>query len=185
MDATVSRRDFLRMGALSTGLAGLPLSTLGAGASRRAERCVVINLVGGPSGQETWDPKPNAPDRVRGPFKAIPTCVPGTWISELFPRLAERADRFALLRAVHHEAAPIHETGMQYLQSGRLAADGASPSWFARLSHRAGVPATLIPGPIESTGVSLEHGQSAAHLATPPIRFMAAPLTRTRRCVNR
>ena len=45
-------------------------------------------MAGGPSHIDTWDPKPNAPAEVRGPFQPTGTNVPGTQISEIFPRMA-------------------------------------------------------------------------------------------------
>jgi hypothetical protein len=50
---------------------------------------------------DTFDPKPQAPVQYRGPFAPIATCVPGIQISELLPQLAARADRYAILRALH------------------------------------------------------------------------------------
>jgi len=87
------RRDFL-----ST--AGTPL--LGAG--RDAPACIVLRLTGGPSHIDTWDMKPDAPAGIRGPWRPIPTNVPGMAISELFPRMARCADRYAIIRSVHHDA---------------------------------------------------------------------------------
>ncbi|HMP15688.1 MAG TPA: DUF1501 domain-containing protein [Gemmatales bacterium] len=109
-------------------------------------RCIFINLVGGPSHLDTWDPKPQAPSEYRGPFKAIATKVDGVQISELFPKMASRLDQMTLVRSVYHDAAPIHETGMQFLQQGSL----------CKFSSQNGL---LLPGPIENTGVQLSHGQ--------------------------
>src|SRR5205809_346948 len=80
--------------------------------------------VGGPSQLETWDPKPGAPANVRGPFRAIRTNVPGIQISEHFPLMARIADRYAILRSVHHDEAPIHETGHQLMQTAHLFRSG-------------------------------------------------------------
>ena len=56
--------------------------------------CIMLFLVGGPSHIDTWDPKPNAPAEVRGPFQPTATNVPGMHISEIFPRMARHADKF-------------------------------------------------------------------------------------------
>ena len=64
--------------------------------------CICLFLVGAPSQLDTWDMKPDAPSEVRGPFKAIKTNVPGIQISEIFPRMAQHADKFALIRSVHY-----------------------------------------------------------------------------------
>jgi hypothetical protein len=101
------RREFLRVG--SAGFVGLTLANLlkaeAAPSTRgkpRADSCIFIYLAGGPSHHETFDPKPNAPLRVRGPWGAISTRVPGTFFGEMLPQLAGQADRFALLRALNH-----------------------------------------------------------------------------------
>src|SRR5579872_1082113 len=109
----VTRRDFLRAGALGAGAVGLTLADLAAapGGSGKDVNCILLFLVGGPSQLDTWDLKPDAPSTVRGPFRPVPTNVPGIEISEHFPRMARMADRYAVVRSVHHEEAPVHETG--------------------------------------------------------------------------
>ena len=75
-----TRRDFLRVGSVGLGSLGLRLTDLGVLArdERQAGRSVILLLlVGGPSQLETWDPKPDAPAEVRGPFQSIATCCPG------------------------------------------------------------------------------------------------------------
>src|SRR5262249_11688393 len=104
----LTRRDFLHPRAL--GLAGLRLSLTdpaalkAAGAVRpdKAVNCICLFLVGAPSQLDTWDMKPDAPSEVRGPYKSIKTNVPGIEISEIFPRMATHADKFALIRSVHY-----------------------------------------------------------------------------------
>src|SRR5262245_26642974 len=122
----LTRRDFLRAGALSAGAVGLSLADLTAMPSGSATgdiNCILLFLVGGPSHLDTWDLKPNAPSHIRGPFRPIRTNVPGVEIGECFPRMAAMADRFALVRSVHHDSAPVHETGHQLMQTGRLSND--------------------------------------------------------------
>ncbi|HWB14045.1 MAG TPA: DUF1501 domain-containing protein [Pirellulales bacterium] len=102
------RREFLRIG--SAGFAGLSLASLlrAEGAAgpdykpARAKALIFIYLAGGPSHHETFDPKPLAPMRIRGPWGTIATSVPGTLFGEMLPQLAEQAERFALLRALNH-----------------------------------------------------------------------------------
>src|SRR5262249_54021480 len=123
----LSRRDFLRAGGLAVGLSLtelVRLQQLGAAPRAGAKACIQLCLVGGPSQLDTWDLKPEAPDTIRGPFRPIRTNVPGIHISEHFPLMAGRADRFAILRSVHHQEAPIHETGQQLLQTGSLVRGG-------------------------------------------------------------
>jgi hypothetical protein len=103
----IRRREFLRLA--SAGFAGLTLAaalragSASAGDAAASERsCIFIYLAGGPSHLETFDPKPGAPLDIRGPWGAIRSAVPGTILGEMLPELARRADKFALLRALHH-----------------------------------------------------------------------------------
>ena len=129
-DRSATRRDFLR--ATAAGAAGLSLPALASGGrqapgSAKATSCIFINLVGGPSHLDTFDPKPDAPSDVRGPFRPIPTRAPGLHLSELFPKLADVADKFTVIRGMHHDGPPVHEAGLQLLNTGRLFRDG--PEW--------------------------------------------------------
>jgi hypothetical protein len=131
---------------------------------------ILLLLVGGPSQLETFDPKPDAPEGIRGPFRSIATRIPGIRVSEHLPRIAARMDRVALVRSVHHDAAPIHETGFQLLQTGRLCQAGVEYPQFgsvvARIKGgwRQVPPSVILPGPITSTGVDIPRGQSAGCL---------------------
>jgi uncharacterized protein (DUF1501 family) len=128
-DISPTRRDFLRTAAVSA--AGLALAAPAAAraplAMGSAKSCIFINMVGGPAHLDTFDPKPDAPSDVRGPFSPIQTKVPGVHVSELFPKLAGLTDKFALIRSMNHDAPPVHECGFQLLNTGRLFRDG--PEW--------------------------------------------------------
>src|SRR5262249_37876825 len=137
----------------------------------REVNCIVLMLVGGPSQLDTWDLKPAAPANVRGPFRPIRTNVPGIDIGEHFPLMAQMADRYALVRSVHHEEPPIHETGHQLMQTGRWCRSGQEqPHYGAVVSYLRGPrttgvpPFVVLPRPIGNTGVSVSHGQGAGHL---------------------
>ena len=168
----LTRRDFLRAGALSVG--GLSLAELGAvkaADKSKGVNCILLFLVGGPSQLDTWDLKPDAPDNVRGPFRPIKTNAPGVEICEHFPLMAQMADRYAILRSVHHTAAPIHETGQQLMQTGYLFKGGFEyPHYGSVISHLHGraadapPPFVVLPAPIRHTGVSVSHGQTAGYL---------------------
>jgi hypothetical protein len=168
-----SRRDFLRVGGLGLACCGRPVRGLlnTAVAGPNAGRSVILLLlVGGPSQLETFDPKPDAPAEIRGPFRSIATRIPGIRVSEHLPRLAARMDRVALVRSVHHDEAPIHETGYQLLQTGRLCLAGEESPHFGSVvaqidGTRRELPTSVIlPGPIASTGVEIPRGQSAGCL---------------------
>src|SRR5258705_3757493 len=68
----------------------------------RAKACIVLFMWGGPAQQDTWDPKPDAPVEFRGEFETIATRIPGYRVCEHLPRLAERADRLAIIRSMTH-----------------------------------------------------------------------------------
>ncbi len=108
----LTRRDFLHAGALGLGGLGLTLSDLfalkasGAVRTDKDVNCICCSWSGAPCQLDTWDMKPDAPAEVRGPFRPIETNVPGIQISEIFPRMAQQADKFALVRSVHYAGAP-------------------------------------------------------------------------------
>lgn len=98
----ISRRTFLRIGSL--GIAGLTLADIlraETESGRRSQKSVInIHLDGGPPQLDTIDLKPQAPVEIRGEFSPIATSVPGIQISELMPRVASVADRFAFVRSL-------------------------------------------------------------------------------------
>jgi uncharacterized protein (DUF1501 family) len=152
-----TRRDFL--GAC----AALPVFTF-RGETASDRRCIFLWLTGGPSHLDTFDPKPDAPAEIRGPFRPIATRVPGLRLTELLPHIADRADRIAFVRSMHHDEAPIHETGQQLMQTGRFCREGEHPHVGAVLSAMGLGPWTILPGPLGDTGVDLGHGQTAGTL---------------------
>lgn len=164
----VTRRDFLAVGGIS--LMGLPVAERLAEARRRGAHqlpaCVLILLNGGPSPWETFDPKPAAPREVRGPLRPIATAVPGTTFCESLPRLAERADRLCVVRSLYHTAAPIHEPGLQLLQSGGLVHHGKMPPSLGlraatELPNPWGVPPyVLLGGGVMGTGTRADPGDA-------------------------
>src|SRR3954470_15673281 len=107
-----TRRDLLSFGTVQIG--GLCLSAAGtwirARAARpaRARACILLFMDGGPSHIDLFDMKPGAPAEVRGPFKPIPTTVPGVQICEHLPRLGRQMHRIAQVRSVCH-AEMIHD----------------------------------------------------------------------------
>src|SRR3974390_263373 len=173
----LTRRDFLRVGALSAGAVGLDLAGLTrlqkAGAAGKSSdiNCIVLFLVGGPSHLDTWDLKPKAPDNVRGPFKPIATNVPGIEICEHLPLMAKMADRYSLVRSVHHKAAPVHESGHQMMQTGYLFRGGQEyPHYGSVVSHLRGRTATrlppfvILPSPIGNTAGRVPRARAGAVL---------------------
>lgn len=97
-----SRRWFLQVGA--AGLGGLALATgnsLSAASPAGDKKAVILFwLSGGPSHLDMWDPKPQAPQEIRGPYGVIPTKIPGVQFSEHLPLQASIADKLSILRSV-------------------------------------------------------------------------------------
>ena len=97
----VSRRDFLRIGGLALGGAALPSilraeAAQGVGKSHKA--VIMIFLPGGPSHQDMFDLKMDAPSEIRGEFQPISTNVAGIQITEHMPRLAKMMDQCSIIR---------------------------------------------------------------------------------------
>ena len=168
------RRDFLHAGAL--GMLGLGLTdrfrlqAAGAIDPAKERNCIFLMLVGGPSQLDLWDMKPNAPAEIRGPYRPIKTNVSGIEISEIFPRMAKQADKYALIRSCYHTAAAVHDTGHQMMQTGRLFQGGIEhPSVGSVLAKMRGPrgeapPHVLLPKPIGATGGNMPHGHGAGFL---------------------
>ena len=108
------RREMLRLGGL--GMLGLSLPMLmertaaadspAAKKSKsfgKAKNCIILYLSGGPAQLDTFDPKPDAPEDIRGEFGTIQTTLPGVRFSELLPNAAKWMDKSALVRTMWHE----------------------------------------------------------------------------------
>src|SRR4051812_36780283 len=117
--ALMRRRDFLGLGLAGLSLADVLALRARAGASSPRERTalLVVWLQGGASHLETYDPKPDAPAEVGGPFGSIATKAEGVRLSELLPLHATVADRFAILRSLSHTGF-CHQQGNQQMFTG-------------------------------------------------------------------
>jgi len=100
-----TRREFLRLGVAGLGLTATTQAapTLHGPGWGQAKSVLIVFAGGGQSQLEMWDPKPDAPEVVRGEFGAIRTPVPGTFLGEHTPRIAALADRYTILRSMSHE----------------------------------------------------------------------------------
>ncbi|HEV3436422.1 MAG TPA: DUF1501 domain-containing protein, partial [Gemmata sp.] len=110
----LNRRELLRAGGLSLGGITLPMllakPTVAASpvgpkpkSFGKAKNCIILYLSGAPSQLDTFDPKPDAPDDIRGPFTTIQTSLPGVRFSELLPHAATWMHKSALVRTMWHE----------------------------------------------------------------------------------
>jgi hypothetical protein len=146
----VSRRDFLRIGALgglSLTLPGLLRSQALARAKNgaRAKSVLLVYLGGGLSHHDSFDPKPDAPPEVRGKYKPIDTCVPGLRITEMLPHMAKVMNRLTLVRSGAHNN-DHHETATNWVLCGRFgSAFGDYPAIGAVVAHELGFSGKLPP----------------------------------------
>ncbi len=94
----------------------------------RAKSVILLWLSGGPPQHETFDPKPDAPAEIRGPFQPISTNVPGIHFSELLPRIAGMADKLAVVRSLFTNN-NIHGGSGYWVLTGRqlISGDGENP----------------------------------------------------------
>jgi len=186
----VTRRDFLQVGTL--GAVGLSAAgyaqakeqgQVAAGADDRS--VIMIFNLGAPSHVDTWDMKPDAPAEIRGPFKPIATKSGEIQISEIFPRHAEVADRFSLVRSCYHTSAAVHDAGWQMMQTGRQFQGGVNtPHVGAVLSYLRGrrtdlPPFAILPELMGRGGGNLPNGQAGGFLgkANDPFVLNADPNT--------
>ncbi|MFQ5733335.1 MAG: DUF1501 domain-containing protein [Planctomycetaceae bacterium] len=121
--APLSRRRLLQVGTL--GATGLSLPTLLAAEQRRggsveplADACILIFLNGGPSHLDMWDPKPDAPNGIRGPFQPIATSLPGYRVSDQLPKLAKQMHRATVVRSMHHSVNNSHAAAVYCAMTG-------------------------------------------------------------------
>ena len=130
-DRLLTRRHLLQVGGVGILVLSLPVLVYAgqldtANHSRKTSEtsCIFIVQYGGCSHVDTLDPKPNAPEEIRGPYKPIATSIPGVRIGELLPRLASLADRYCIIRSMTHGNSG-HDGGMHVCMTGhtRPAAD--------------------------------------------------------------
>ena len=196
---TTHRRAFLQIGASS--VLGLSLAgQLKAGAEQigTAKSVVLLWLWGGPSQLDTFDPKPNAPLEFRGPFGTIPTRTPGVRFCELFPKLANVSNRFAILRTLntqsndHGVAGTIGLTGSAAGGTGldgKPLAGAAQPAMGAvvarakvKVGGSSGLPPFLVVGGKLHQGKKAIIGEGGGKLgaAYDPFRLVYDPAEGTR-----
>ena len=169
----LSRRESLRVGALSLGGLTLPRllkSRLEANADApraTAKSAIVLFFSGGLPQHETWDPKPDAPREVRGDFGCIATKTPGLLVGELMPQTAMLTDRIAVVRSMvtgdnaHSTSGYQMLTGMPHVPLNREnAAPGKPNDWPAYNAivqalrpSRGGLPASIaLPRRLANNG---------------------------------
>ncbi|HBI44794.1 MAG TPA: DUF1501 domain-containing protein, partial [Planctomycetales bacterium] len=173
-----SRRQLLQVGGL--GILGLSLPDLlraeGRGGHKaRAKSVIFLHQFGGPSCQDTFDMKPDAPDMIRGEFKPIASRVPGIQVCERLPNVARIMDKVTLVRSLRHEMKNHNSAGYYSLTGYAPPTDDqrlrdtqdlfpAYGSVVDALSPaRAGTP-TFVSFPYLIADGSVTPGQSASFL---------------------
>ena len=194
----MTRRELLRVG--GAGLLGVSLANLlrfqsasgadaapGSGAKKRtgfgaARNFIFVFLQGGPSHLDIWDPKPDAPENIRGIFKPIPTKIKGEYVTEVMPNLANVLDRTTLIRSVSYTPAGLfnHTAAIYQMMTG-YTPDKVAPSGqldppnrsdypviganLAKMRPPAGpmLPFVMLPRPLQESNV-IGKGGSAGFL---------------------
>jgi hypothetical protein len=155
--AGLSRRAFVQAGFLGAMGAALPQQAALAAAAGHSRAVILLWLWGGPPHLDTFDPKPDAPSEYRGPYRPIATPVPGIQVSELLPKLAQRAAQYALIRSLRHGT---NDHGL----AGTIAMTGHMPQG-GRIEPHAGSIASRIKGshPVLSSFVTLGERMQQGH----------------------
>ncbi|HZY83427.1 MAG TPA: DUF1501 domain-containing protein, partial [Gemmataceae bacterium] len=155
----VSRRDFLRLGALGLGGLALPdLLRLRAqdGTRSSCRSVIMVCLAGGPSHIDTYDLKPGATAEYRGDFKPIKTRVPGFDVCELFPRQAQLTDKLALVRTVQFVEPMQHELPEVYTGFPKSA---HRPAFGSVISRFRGGPDQRVPRYVSLDQYAADHAE--------------------------
>lgn len=115
-----SRRTLLRLAPLPLLLPSLGQRVFGENKPREraGKACILLFMTGGPAQQETFDPKPDAPEGTRGEFQPTATSVPGIQICEHLPLLAQQAHRYAIIRSTFH-GSDTHGVGVHFNLTGQ------------------------------------------------------------------
>ena len=153
-----SRRDFLRIGGLAPlglslggllswekALASAPAQVAAAGKRARAKSVLLVYLGGGLSHHDTFDPKPDAIEEIRGKYKTIASNVTGLKVGELLPNMAKTMDKVCLVRSGTHEN-DHHETATNWVLSGKFGSPfGDHPSMGSIVAHETGFTGKVPP----------------------------------------
>lgn len=145
----LTRRSALQIGGLAMGGLALPellRAEQAAGGGKQNEKGIImIFLPGGPPHQDMWDLKPEAPAEIRGEFSPIATNVPGLEICELFPLLAQMADKYSILRSIVGATGSHHAFQCLTGNTDRQQPPGGWPSLGSVVSKVYGAKDPAVP----------------------------------------
>jgi uncharacterized protein (DUF1501 family) len=164
----MGRRTFLQLGA--AGLTSLSLPRLAEARPAKDTRIIVLWLEGGPSHMDLWDMKPDAPAEYRGFWRPIRSAADAFQVSEMLPQQARVADRFSVVRSLHHKDGD-HIGSAHILLTGRpgpTAVDqpAMSPSMGSIIARAAGARRPGLPPYVVATRAqsgNLRPGYFGAH----------------------
>src|SRR5215213_5075380 len=184
----VSRRELLRVGgagllgvslsrllrleslaqAATNGPATKPVAITGDAARLsgfgKAKNFIFIFLQGGPSHLDIWDPKPDAPENIRGIFKPIDTKITGVKVTEVMPNLAKVLDKATLSRSCSYTPAGLfNHTAAVYQMMTGYTPDKVSPSAQRKPPAVPMLPFVMLPRPLQESNV-IGKGGSAGFL---------------------
>ncbi len=156
----LSRRDVLRVGALSVAASVLPSGWSRADEARptekpRADSVIFLWMGGGVTHIDSFDPKPHAPEEIRGTLGAISTTLPGVQFGEVMPQLAQIADQLCVVRSFSHDSND-HLMSQAYTLSGHkvtMAQLYSEPNIGSVVSYMNG-PRHGLPGYIAVPGIT-------------------------------
>jgi hypothetical protein len=165
----IARRQFLgtmaaaSAGAVAGGLGVFATPSVAGQLRSEQKRIVVFNMHGGLSQLESWDPKPGT--TTGGPFRAIPTSVPGIHISELLPHTAQQMHHLCLVRGVN-TSEDDHAKGTYMMLTGRRQTPASDYPQLGAVASKALMPAeSALPGYILITpGGGGGRGNDSAYL---------------------
>lgn len=188
----VNRRSFLQAGAL--GLGGLSLADVlslqsqaatatstpgGAKPSGSRKAVIFVELAGGPSHHETYDPKPSAPIEFRGPLDAVATNVPGVHLSEFMRDQARLLNKLAIVRSVRHGSnshdPSSHLTQTGYLKRGQKAGLNEMPCFGAVAAKLHGANQPGLPAYVSMPRIMRNGGASYLGTAYNPFETITDP----------
>jgi hypothetical protein len=173
----ISRRSFLQLGV--AGIASVALPQLlrakeesSKSVSAKNTSVILLWLDGGPSHMDLYDMKPDAPAEYRGIWKPIHTNVSGFDITELFPKQAKIADKFSIIRSLHHDTGDHFAGGHRMLTTKDMGVSGAStaqkfPGIGAIANRELGARKPGLPGYVAvpyASSIGLSPGYFGGHM---------------------
>jgi len=163
----VTRRDLLRVGSLATLGLTLPRflelrAAAGAVPTGSEVSCILLWLQGGISHIDSFDPKPQAPQEIRGEFGAIATNVPGIMVCDPLPKLAQHQDKYSILRSLNPRNGS-HGVADAYMMTGHPFSQALTyPAFGAVVAKEEGDRKAMPPYVQLGTSIDQKYGGGAA-----------------------